>query len=66
MATYFYYAERDDLANHPNLKPLNQTSGLVSGYSLASDAFERAMTEARIELGNTNKFTIKTFNKVED
>ena len=63
MASYFYYAERHTPSDYPEL---NQTGGLLIGYSSAEDAFKQAMLDARRDLGNTKQYTIKRFHKVED
>lgn len=62
MASYFWYAERDEKSpTHPHL---NQASGLIHGYDPVGQAWDKAMREAREDLGNTKGFTIKQFNKV--
>lgn len=60
MAIYFWYAERDEKsAQYPDL---NQASGLAVGD--VGQAWLSAQQEAREDLGNTKRFTIKQFNKV--
>lgn len=62
MAIYFWYAERDEKSTvHQHL---NQASGLINGYDSVEGAWDRALREAREDLGNTKAFTIKQFNKV--